>query len=151
MIRRAERIQIVSPIRLDHFGDPLPPGALERLGTTRLAAPGGLNSVLFSFDGKHLITSHILESGPNFGKVNVETDGIRVWDVATGKLLKKIGELAYGPGYLVIRLLVSCWLPRAAQAACLLCEGGDRQDSLSNRYLGTIVAMFMHGFFHPGW
>ena len=96
-----ETNQINTPIRQDHYGDSLPQGAIERLGTIRLTTPQGIHSVLFSNDGKHLVTSHDLVSKPEFEKANVETDGIRIWDAASGKLLRKIGGVAYGPSKLV--------------------------------------------------
>ncbi|MGH7221967.1 MAG: WD40 repeat domain-containing protein, partial [Gemmataceae bacterium] len=60
--------------RTDLYGDPLPPGAVARLGTIRLRHAGA--DVAFSKNGKHLI------SCDNSGTV-------RVWDVATGKLRKE--------------------------------------------------------------
>jgi WD40 repeat protein len=54
--------------RLDQFGDPLPPGAVARMGTTRLRRGG---EPCFHPDGKILVTN-----GPHF------------WDVETGKLLR---------------------------------------------------------------
>ena len=53
--------------RKDHLGDPLPPGALDRLGTMRLA---GGSRVAFSPDGKTLASVG---------------EKIRFWDLATGK------------------------------------------------------------------
>jgi hypothetical protein len=57
--------------RLDAYGDPLPEGALVRIGTTRLR-PGG--AVAFSLDGSRLIVAN-------------HHTGIHVWDVTTGKQL----------------------------------------------------------------
>jgi RNA polymerase sigma factor (sigma-70 family) len=70
-----------APGRTDQYGDPLPDGALARLGTTRfrLGAP-----VALSPDGKTVVT----------------TDGT-FWDVATGQLIRRVkgrGQLVcYSP------------------------------------------------------
>src|SRR5436190_24177112 len=63
------------PPRTDDHGDPLPPGAVARLGTVRLRHVlrdgSGAASVVFSPDGKKVVSG---------GDV-----GLRAWDVATGK------------------------------------------------------------------
>jgi RNA polymerase sigma factor (sigma-70 family) len=56
----------------DHLGDPLPPRARLRLGSSRLRHAGSVGPVVFSPDGKTLATG---------GTDNA----IRVWDVATGR------------------------------------------------------------------
>jgi len=58
----------------DAQGDPLPTHALARLGTTRLrhTGHGRACGIAFSPDGKRMATLH---------------DDIRIWDVATGKVL----------------------------------------------------------------
>jgi WD40 repeat protein len=62
--------------RTDLYGDPLPPGAVARIGTTRFRhGSGAVHVVAFSPDGKTLATS----SG----------DGIRLWDRATGKEVRR--------------------------------------------------------------
>jgi WD40 repeat protein len=60
--------------RLDAFGDPLPTGALVRLGTQRLRPGGIVTSLVFTFDGKRLVSA------------NTDT-GVQVWNAADGKLL----------------------------------------------------------------
>ncbi len=61
--------------RTDLYGDPLPPGAVARLGTIRLRHADA--DVVFSKDGKQLISC---------GR-----DGeVRTWKVATGELVRRI-------------------------------------------------------------
>src|SRR5207248_7188585 len=65
-----------APPRLDRYGDPLPPGAVARLGTVRLVGDDGGEAVAFSPDGK------LLASG-SFSRP------IHLWDVATGKEIRQ--------------------------------------------------------------
>ena len=58
----------------DLYGDPLPDGAIARLGTIRLRA--GCSSLVFSADGKRLI--------------GVEGRLVREWDASDGRLLRAI-------------------------------------------------------------
>jgi RNA polymerase sigma factor (sigma-70 family) len=58
------------PARLDRFGDPLPEHALARLGTVRFRLAGWGEAVLFTPDGKQLVSGGVTP---------------RVWEVATGK------------------------------------------------------------------
>jgi WD40 repeat protein len=53
----------------------LPPGALARIGTTRFRHGGPVYAIAFSPDGKTLAAS--------------SSDGIRLWDSATGKELRR--------------------------------------------------------------
>ncbi len=62
--------------RLDRLGDPLPPGAVLRLGTARLRQPGRVTAIAFTADGKQLASAgnHV----------------IRVWGADTGKELRQL-------------------------------------------------------------
>lgn len=55
---------------VDRYGDPLPKGALQRLGTLRLRFPGGIGDVCYLPDGRVAIAL-----GPN----------IEIWDMAKGE------------------------------------------------------------------
>src|SRR5271156_4520627 len=58
--------------RLDVHGDPLPAGAIDRLGHACFRAGGEVKSLLFAPDGQALVSG--------------STDGvIRFWDPKTGK------------------------------------------------------------------
>src|SRR5678815_1656745 len=61
--------------RTDYLGDPLPEGAILRLGTARLRHPGAIRRLLFTEDGKSLIA------------VGYETMP-SAWDVETGRRIK---------------------------------------------------------------
>jgi RNA polymerase sigma factor (sigma-70 family) len=71
---REDRAVPVPPV--DAFGDPLPPGAVARVGTVRLLHGGGAWAAVFSPDGKTL---------PSVGLDNTA----RVWEARTGKQLRE--------------------------------------------------------------
>jgi WD40 repeat protein len=74
--------------RADLYGDPLPAGALARLGTLRWRHGSNVTHVAFLPDGKAVLT--------------VSQDGIvRVWDLETGKELRRFGKKAAEVGPLV--------------------------------------------------
>src|SRR5438132_2446505 len=62
---------------LDLNGEPLPPGAVARLGTARLTNSGVIHALAYSADGKALLSA---------------TDDIHVWDSATGKPIRRMGQ-----------------------------------------------------------
>lgn len=67
------------PPRLDLHGDPLPPGAVARLGTVRFRHPGPVGGYAFSPDGTRIAAS----SGGDQRMVVV-------WDRATGKKVRDL-------------------------------------------------------------
>ena len=64
------------PPRVDLYGDPLPAGALVRLGTIRFRHDGRMLAVAYAADGKSLVTAS-------------EDRTVRRWDAVTGKELKR--------------------------------------------------------------
>jgi RNA polymerase sigma factor (sigma-70 family) len=71
--------------RADRYGDPLPAGALARMGTVRFRSEGGANWIAFLPGDKTLMTL-----------------GERVlsfWDVATGKERRSPADLGWGSAY----------------------------------------------------
>jgi WD40 repeat protein len=64
-------------VRKDLFGDPLPAGAVARLGSVRLRHENNIQSLAFSPDGKQLITGSY-------------TRTLCFWDAASGKELRRL-------------------------------------------------------------
>src|SRR5438445_414549 len=104
--------------RVDSTGDPLPRGAIARLGTLRLRHDDAVVAVAFSPDGKHALTASLdgtarvwsvstsrevlrLRDGAAVGTAVYAPDGktivtgnwngmIRVWDAEKGKTLRSL-------------------------------------------------------------
>jgi RNA polymerase sigma factor (sigma-70 family) len=73
----------------DRYGDPLPEGAVARLGTVRLRHKEGGSGVLFAADGRQLITS--------------ANDGtVRFWDLNGGKQLLTLRSVQHGVSALAL-------------------------------------------------
>ena len=71
------------PPALDADGDPLPAGAILRIGSARLRTGGSVRSMAFTPDSKKLVTA----SNPT---------GFHVWEVPTGKELRTLPSLTKG-------------------------------------------------------
>lgn len=87
----APPVQEPAPVK-DALGDPLPPGAVARLGTVRWRHAGPVQFVALSPGGKAVVTA----ANDRF---------VRVWDFATGKELQRFGpgpriDPRTGPGLL---------------------------------------------------
>jgi WD40 repeat protein len=67
---------VKAPATADLHGDPLPAGALARLGTTRWRHGANITFIAYGADGKTLFTA---------GQDNT----VRLWDLATGKEIRR--------------------------------------------------------------
>lgn len=73
------------PVKNDIYGDPMPPGAIARLGTMRLRHGGAVNDLAVSVDGKTL--------------VSVGADKkLRRWEIPGGKPLDEYGVVDVADG-----------------------------------------------------
>src|SRR6516162_4235619 len=70
--------------RTDRSGDPLPDGAIARLGTVRWRHPGEATAMMFSPNGKILAATC--------------RGGLLLWDTATGKVLRRLPGTDCGIG-----------------------------------------------------
>lgn len=102
------------PPRTDALGDPLPPFALARSGSTRWRHGGYIDAIAVSPDGA-LIASHGVG------------DAVRVWDAKTGRLVRQFPPGAWGSHALAFS-------PDSKQLAmethCVQLDAADRRGDL---------------------
>src|SRR5580700_4115151 len=79
--------RVATAAAVDLQGDALPSGAVARIGSARLA--GSAREIAYSPDGKYVFSAF---------------DSIRVWNAATGQLIR---EMARTPGSVVHTLAIS--------------------------------------------
>jgi RNA polymerase sigma factor (sigma-70 family) len=78
----AEQQQAKASPRTDCYGDPLPPGAIARLGTVRWRHENGVGAAIFTPDGKTLISG--------------AKQSVRLWNAASGQAAGKLtGDLQW--------------------------------------------------------
>lgn len=139
------------PAGADLFGDPLPPGAVARLGTVRWRHGGWITAVVVSPDGRTIVsaagrTIHLWDAATGKERrrllgheddvacVAFTRDGktlasgssdntIRIWDVATGKELR---QLKGHQGQVFRGGGGVGWVGFTADGATLISSGGDK-------------------------
>src|SRR5438046_3208034 len=67
--------------RVDRLGDPLPPGAVVRLGALRWRPSGHITQMVFAPGGTRFATWH---------SEHYTTSALTIWDVPTGRELRRI-------------------------------------------------------------
>jgi WD40 repeat protein len=78
------------PVRRDHLGDPLPPGAVARLGTLRLWHGEPITAVAISPDGRMIASSSDLALDDPADGVENSFSRIFLWEARSGKQLREI-------------------------------------------------------------
>ena len=68
---------LVPAAKLDRHGDPLPPGAVLRLGTVKYRQDSRIDRIAYTTDGKHFVTDG-------------EDSVLRVWDASAGRVVRRI-------------------------------------------------------------
>jgi WD40 repeat protein len=95
------------PPRTDRHGDPLPKGALERLGTVRFFEPDGIDAFAFSPDGKTYAVC-----GRTWASKKAT---VGLWNTATGKAIHRcptdawfFGDVAFAPDGKTVAAASNC-------------------------------------------
>jgi len=100
--------------RMDLHGDPLPAGAVARMGTVRWRHSGDVQSVVFSPDGKWIAST-----------CDRKGDGVWFWDAAIGREVRRFK--LEGDVYVKVEVHVHAFTP---DSKALLLDADDRVLSL---------------------
>src|SRR5438094_6241459 len=128
------------PPRLDAYGDPLPEGAIARIGTIRLRPGAPVTDMAFTPDGKHLVTV-------------ASTHQIHVWEVATGRELRAVrmddqAELTTlapdGRHIATVDSLGICRVRRVTNGAEIFCFIGERISCVRFSPDGRVLAVLQY-------
>ncbi len=111
-------------VRADRYGDPLPQGAIARLGTQRWRACGNVATLAFTPDGGKIITVSPAENSLTSDFCPM-TSGLGFFDVVSGKRIKTIRP----PGTFFGRIALSADGKQFA-AACTLWPDEDRRKTV---------------------
>ena len=108
---------------VDRYGDPLPKGAVMRLGTVRFRHDGQAHSVAYSADGKTLASG-------GYGK-------IMLWEADTGRPLGKVVRIDEFPGKTPAKVVkhghtFALAFTRRQVARCGGSPGNDREGTSSS-------------------
>jgi RNA polymerase sigma factor (sigma-70 family) len=88
----ADKGALAVPPAHDRFGDPLPPGALARMGTVRFRHGDQVEGIALPADGRTLATAS-------------RDRTVRLWDVATGRELRRLPGHEGLPGWGSLRFV----------------------------------------------
>jgi WD40 repeat protein len=69
-------------VPIDAYGDPLPPGAIARMGTLRDEVGCVTSRIIYSPDGRFLTSATTCETNP-----------LRLWDPASGRVIRELKQL----------------------------------------------------------
>jgi WD40 repeat protein len=108
--------------RYDGDGNPLPPGAVARLGTLRMFHPGWVRFKGFTPDCRCLITC----SCNPVGVPDLEENLFWVWDLRTGKLVRRFGHTG-GGAYRAAQSPDRRWIVSAGETGSFLWDAQTGQ------------------------
>jgi WD40 repeat protein len=86
----------------DALGDPLPEGALTRLGSTRFSQIGWVRSLVFAPDGRSVFVGSDYFELSKDSNPRQDSRAVRLFEVPSGQQLAEFGDQAWGVGELAL-------------------------------------------------